>query len=379
MASTGNTYPTVGASVDRASATAWTTPENVVSDNGSDATSAVPTDYLVTSGYGFSIPGGSLIQGVTVRVEASETGSGNSNYIPQLHSDTTPTLIGSAKTAVTVNGATKAISSNGGTSDTWGATLTPAIVNAAGFGVSLWSTDTTNTLAIDFVTIAIEYLEPNTGDLAVTEAGADGSAFAGDVIVAGDLAVTESGADTASFAGTVTDSAISGDLSVTESGADIAAFTGDVTVAGDLAGIDAADTAAFAGDVVVQGGLSATDAPDTAALTGAVLVQGDLAATDGVDSAALTGSVTAFERPSNPTFHGRRAVYSAEPIYILPPIKGRMRINEQRKDRAQMRGQVWLTGKAHCSEAADGMEIRMTTDMMPVYRRNAAAAVLLGL
>ena len=93
-------------------------------------------------------------------MEASETGSGTSNYIPQLHSATVPTLIGAAKAAVTVSGATKVISSNGGVSDLWSATLTPAIVNDAGFGVSIWSTDTTNTLAIDFVTIAIEYVEP---------------------------------------------------------------------------------------------------------------------------------------------------------------------------------------------------------------------------
>ena len=55
---------------------------------------------------------------------------------------TTPTLIGSAKSPVTVNGTTPTVSSNGGTSDLWGATLTPAIVNAAGFGVAIWSTDT---------------------------------------------------------------------------------------------------------------------------------------------------------------------------------------------------------------------------------------------
>lgn len=159
MASTGNVFPTVGANVDRAGNTAWLTPENVVSDNAVDTTVVVPSDYLVTSGYGFTIPTNSTILGVTVRVEASETGTGGSNYIPQLHSNTTPTLIGSAKSAVSVSGATKAISTSGGVADLWSATLTPAIVNDSGFGVSLWSDDTTNTLLVDFVTIAIEYIE----------------------------------------------------------------------------------------------------------------------------------------------------------------------------------------------------------------------------
>jgi hypothetical protein len=157
VATTGNVFPTAGANVDRAASTAWGTPENVVSDDATDTTVVVPSDYLVTSSYGFAIPTDAIIQGITVRVEASETGSGTSNYIPQLHSDTTPTLIGAAKGAVTVSGTTKVISSNGGVADLWSATLTPAIVNAAGFGVSIWSTDTVNTLAVDFITIAIEY------------------------------------------------------------------------------------------------------------------------------------------------------------------------------------------------------------------------------
>jgi hypothetical protein len=160
--STGNTFPTVGASVDRAGSTAWTNPGNVVSDNTTDTTSAVPTDYLVTSSYGFSVPTGSHITGVTVRVEASETGAGTSNFVPQLHSDTTPTLIGSAKTAVTVSGTGKSITTSGSSTDLWSATLSPATVNATGFGVSIWSTDTTNTLEVDFITIDVAYIEPLT-------------------------------------------------------------------------------------------------------------------------------------------------------------------------------------------------------------------------
>jgi hypothetical protein len=100
-----------------------------------------------------------------VRVEASESGTGSSNYVPQLHSATTPTLIGAAKGAVTVNGTTKVISTNGAIGDLWSATLTPAIVNDAGFGVSIWSTDTINTLAVDFITIAITWTDvPNAWD-----------------------------------------------------------------------------------------------------------------------------------------------------------------------------------------------------------------------
>jgi hypothetical protein len=159
MATTGALFPTVAVSVDRAGNGAWTNPGNVVSDNTTDATVTVPSDYLVTSGYGFAIPASATITGVTVRVQASETGSGGSAYTPQLHSGTTPTLIGSAKTSTVVSGTTKVISTNGGSSDLWGATLTPAIVNDSGFGVSIWSADTSNAnvLAVDYVTVEVTY------------------------------------------------------------------------------------------------------------------------------------------------------------------------------------------------------------------------------
>jgi hypothetical protein len=165
MSSTGNIFPTVNANVDRAASGAWNlSTGNVFSDNAPTATGttgnvyvSVPADYLVTSGYGFALPAHATIVGVTVRVEAAETGGGSTSYIAQLHSATTPTLIGSAKSAVTVNSTTATVYSSGGTSDLWGATLTPLIVNNAGFGVSIWSTDTSNVLYVDYVTIAIEY------------------------------------------------------------------------------------------------------------------------------------------------------------------------------------------------------------------------------
>jgi hypothetical protein len=154
---TAATLPTSGTSVDRAGATAWTNPGNAVSDNATDTTCAVPCDYLVTSAYGFTVPTTATINGVTVEVEASETGTGNSNYIVQLISAATPTLIGNPTSSITINGTGKAISTSGGAADLWGATLNPTIVNGAGFGAVVYSTDATNTLAIDFVRVTVTY------------------------------------------------------------------------------------------------------------------------------------------------------------------------------------------------------------------------------
>lgn len=156
-ATTGNTFPGTAANVARASNATWSNPGNARADDAADASASVPCAYLVATNYGFAVPTGRRILGVTARVEASETGSGASNYIPQLCSAATPTLIGSATAAVAVSGTTKAISTVGAPVDTWGAALTPAIVNGSGFGLVLWSDDTTNVLAVDYVTLAVEY------------------------------------------------------------------------------------------------------------------------------------------------------------------------------------------------------------------------------
>lgn len=162
--STGDVIAGTGTSQDRSGATAWTNPSYITADDTNYATATVPTDYLIASNFNFSaIPDGSTINGITVKVNASESGTGSSNYVPQLiNGAATPTLIGSAKGAVTVNGTTKVTSSNGGSADVWGATLTAAIVKSSDFGVAIWSTDTVNTLSIDWISIDVNYTPPDT-------------------------------------------------------------------------------------------------------------------------------------------------------------------------------------------------------------------------
>jgi len=164
MATTGNVFAGAGATVDRAGSTLWTNPGNIVSDNATNATSTVPTDYLIASSFGFALPTGAVVRGITVRVEMSETGSGSSSYVIQLTSDTTPTLIGNASGTISITTG-PVVSTTGSTTDLWGTTLTAAQVNSAGFGCALWSVDTINALQCDYITIAIEYtVVPNAWD-----------------------------------------------------------------------------------------------------------------------------------------------------------------------------------------------------------------------
>ena len=170
MASTGNVFAGTGENNAGIGATAWTSPGNVVSDNTTDATcdAAASSQYQVARNFNFSaIPAGATIVGVTVRVEASEHSGGTESLNAQLQNES-GTLVGSSQ-AQTLNGTTKAVYTYGSTSDLWSATLTRAIVQDADFGVRLWFT-TAHDVRIDYVTVAVEYLEERLADLGKTEA-----------------------------------------------------------------------------------------------------------------------------------------------------------------------------------------------------------------
>lgn len=155
FANTGDVLPGTGENVDRSGLTAWTNPGNITADDAADATcNGAGSDYLVARNFGFSIPASATISGVTVRVEGSEHSAGTESVSAQLQNDVSA-LVGSSKSQ-TFSGTGKSVYTYGSSSDVWGATLTPAIVNDADFGVRIWYT-TSHDVRIDYVTINIEY------------------------------------------------------------------------------------------------------------------------------------------------------------------------------------------------------------------------------
>jgi len=158
--STGNVFVATGENNAGIGATAWTSPENIVSDNTTDATcnAAASSQYLVGRNCSFSLPTGAIVNGIVVRVEASEHTAGTEPLLAQLQNES-GTLFGNSKSTSnqgSISGTTKAVYTYGSTSDLWGATITEAIVEDADFGVRLWFT-TAHDIRIDFVTIAVEY------------------------------------------------------------------------------------------------------------------------------------------------------------------------------------------------------------------------------
>jgi hypothetical protein len=160
MANTGNTFAGTGENTAGIGANAWTDTDNITADDAADATctGAGGSNYLVARNFGFSIPEGSVIYGILVRVEASEHSGGVEPLLAQLQ-DSSAALFGASKSTSnegSISGTTKAVYTYGSTNDTWSATLTPTIVNSANFGVRFWFT-TTHDVRIDYVTMAIEH------------------------------------------------------------------------------------------------------------------------------------------------------------------------------------------------------------------------------
>lgn len=157
--STGQTVCGTGANNAGIGATAWTNPGNITANDNTTAScnAGASSQYLVASNFGFSIPAGSTINGITAIIEATEGSGGTENVNAQLQNES-GTLFGSSK-VVNWSGAGLTQYTYGANNDLWGATITEAIVEDPDFGVRFWYTTAHNT-TVDYVSMAIEYTTP---------------------------------------------------------------------------------------------------------------------------------------------------------------------------------------------------------------------------
>lgn len=150
-----------------ASGSGWSNPSNVVSSDNSYA--EYPRDFAETNplsvrGFGFSIPVDAVIDGILVEVEASQSDNSRSgsawSYVSLIDY---PTPIGTAKDPAQALTESDAYYSAGGSSDTWGAALTAAIVNSSDFGVDI-TFERTNlfaeTVFVDHVRMTVYWSPP---------------------------------------------------------------------------------------------------------------------------------------------------------------------------------------------------------------------------
>lgn len=161
--------------------TGWTSPDNVYAADGAFANSGIsssgssPSRYLLTTGYGFSIPANAIINGIAVDILRLRAGTG------ECTDDRIRIIKGGAVSSAdrantTANWPTSfTYASYGGSSDLWGETWTPADINNSGFGAAAaakWVSGTPSA-RIDHVRITVYYTvnaAPTIGSASVTYA-----------------------------------------------------------------------------------------------------------------------------------------------------------------------------------------------------------------
>lgn len=151
---------------------AWTNPNNASAGGSTFATAALNTsvksNYLLTSNHGFAIPTTSPILGVVVQAVGKRSSSGEGEILDdscRLVVAGAPAGQDKATSLKVLNKVETEWEFGLGTS-LWELALTPAIINASGFGVALSvkhsNTGSAITAEIDFIQITVFYLVGNT-------------------------------------------------------------------------------------------------------------------------------------------------------------------------------------------------------------------------
>ncbi|HZW26458.1 MAG TPA: DUF6701 domain-containing protein [Gallionella sp.] len=147
----------------------WTSPTNATSNNASYATRTLNdgqvSQYLRCTGYGFAIPAGATITGITVNVERMAGTAGRlQDAAMRLVKDVagTATIQATDRSTATFYPATEATEAHGGATDLWGGIWTPDDINLGNFGAALASQKAgaaggATTASVDHMPITVTY------------------------------------------------------------------------------------------------------------------------------------------------------------------------------------------------------------------------------
>lgn len=166
--------PSSDASVANGTSTTWSSPANILTSNSTYSTvtlaSGAQSYYLEATGFGFTVPTGSTINGIQVDVEKfATTGSKNT-----MEDQTVELMVGGALSGSNLATTTKWPTANafvtyGGASTLWGLTPTVSQVNASNFGVAIAArnvhssgSSSSLTASVDYVQITVTYTAPTT-------------------------------------------------------------------------------------------------------------------------------------------------------------------------------------------------------------------------
>ena len=139
---------------------AWSRPDRAVSSDNAYAIANdddTTTEQLKCTGYGFSIPAGAIINGITVNIERRASGGDSrDNQVSLLKANA---VVGDNKASSTYYPSADQVATYGNSSDLWGTGWTPAEINSAQFGVALRTQRRDDdTVRVDYIGIVVDYM-----------------------------------------------------------------------------------------------------------------------------------------------------------------------------------------------------------------------------
>lgn len=144
----------------------WTNPGNITAADSTYAVAASSagnnTHYLQGGTYGFSIPAGAVINGITVSISGHKAGMGGGGYtdfiVSIVKSDGSIGSVNKA-TVTQLNNPTDTVFAYGSSVDLWSETWAASDINNANFGVvaSYKSANNTSQVSIDYMQITVNY------------------------------------------------------------------------------------------------------------------------------------------------------------------------------------------------------------------------------
>lgn len=159
MATAGPSFPASTGQDNSLGTVGWTSDGNIVANDGAYAyMSAAGTSYfLKATNFGFAIPSGATIDGVTVRYECGTTASMvNENSLKLIKANV---ISGDERSATVAYGGSDTVYERGSAADLWGLSLSAEDINDSTFGVGLSIYDFMGDgdTRVDYVTIEITY------------------------------------------------------------------------------------------------------------------------------------------------------------------------------------------------------------------------------
>jgi len=167
MASQGpNSFSTYTSNNSNGGTYTWTNINNISSSDDNYGYSAVgpggASYQMLLTGFGFSIPSGATINGITASIERKKTGNAGSSIKDSLIKLIKGGVVSGTDKKSGLNWpTTETVATYGGSSDLWGLTLTHTDVNDANFGIavaiSCFGAKFPATGNIDLITLTVDY------------------------------------------------------------------------------------------------------------------------------------------------------------------------------------------------------------------------------